>query len=138
VLRNTFPDVSHPFPVIWPYRLYKSRALTRQPEYPHNARILTQPQRDLAVWRLEQEAGVGEAHEEGSHTKAFLSAMRVCPYSLHFVGGTGCSLLHGRALEGSLRDVRRDLHYGRAEQVGPQGADVDWLHALQSSHGQCR
>lgn len=46
------------------------------PEYPHNARILSQPQRDLAVWRLEQEAGAGEAHEEVSNLKAFVSALR--------------------------------------------------------------
>lgn len=46
------------------------------PEYPHNARILTPVQRDLAVWRLEQEAGAGEAHEDISNLKAYLSALR--------------------------------------------------------------
>jgi hypothetical protein len=46
------------------------------PEYPHNARILTPVQRDLAVWRLEQEAGAGEAHEDISNLKAYLSALK--------------------------------------------------------------
>jgi hypothetical protein len=45
-----------------------------QPEYPHNARMLTPMQRDLAVWRLRQEAGAGEGEEQISHTKAFVSA----------------------------------------------------------------
>ena len=45
------------------------------PEYPHNARILNPTQRALAVWRLEQEAGAGEAHEEMSTVKAYLSAL---------------------------------------------------------------
>ena len=51
------------------------RVPNAQPEYPHNARILTPAQRDLAVWRLEQEAGVGEAHEDVSSVKAYLSAL---------------------------------------------------------------
>lgn len=34
------------------------------PEYPHNARLLQPVERDYAVWRLEMEAGAGEAHEE--------------------------------------------------------------------------
>lgn len=46
----------------------------KQPEYPHNAKMLTPMQRDLAVWRLRQEAGAGEGEEQISHTKAFVSA----------------------------------------------------------------
>ncbi|EON97205.1 putative mfs transporter protein [Phaeoacremonium minimum UCRPA7] len=34
------------------------------PEYPHNARLLKPIERDYAVWRLEMEAGAGEAHED--------------------------------------------------------------------------
>lgn len=36
--------------------------------------MLTPMQRDLAVWRLRQEAGAGEGEEQISHTKAFVSA----------------------------------------------------------------
>lgn len=49
--------------------------LTFQPEYPHNARILKPIERDYAVWRLEEEAGAGEAHENVSTVKAYLSAL---------------------------------------------------------------
>lgn len=54
------------------------------PEYPHNARLLTLVERDYAVWRLEKEAGAGEAHDELSHMKSFLLALkdvRVSPLS---------------------------------------------------------
>ncbi|CAI6089327.1 unnamed protein product [Clonostachys chloroleuca] len=34
------------------------------PEYPHNARLLKPVERDFAVWRLECEAGAGEANED--------------------------------------------------------------------------
>ncbi|VUC22536.1 unnamed protein product [Clonostachys rosea] len=34
------------------------------PEYPHNARLLKPVERDYAVWRLECEAGAGEANED--------------------------------------------------------------------------
>lgn len=37
--------------------------------------MLTPVQRELAVWRLEQEAGAGEAHEETSSVKAYASAL---------------------------------------------------------------
>ena len=37
--------------------------------------MLTQQERDLAVWRLEQEAGVGEAQEESSNLRAYVSAL---------------------------------------------------------------
>lgn len=33
-------------------------------------------ERDLAVWRIEQEAGVGEAHEQISTTRGFLLALK--------------------------------------------------------------
>lgn len=36
------------------------------PEFPHNARLLNPQQRDLAVWRLENERGSAEAHEEAT------------------------------------------------------------------------
>ncbi|KAJ3550212.1 hypothetical protein NM208_g92 [Fusarium decemcellulare] len=44
------------------------------PEYPHNARLLKPIERDLAVWRLEQEAGEGEAHEDTSTLGGFKEA----------------------------------------------------------------
>ncbi|AFR96826.2 nicotinamide mononucleotide permease [Cryptococcus neoformans] len=46
------------------------------PEFPHNARVLKPIERDLAVWRLEQEAGAGEAHDDISTTRAYLSALK--------------------------------------------------------------
>ncbi|KAJ5712382.1 nicotinamide mononucleotide permease [Penicillium malachiteum] len=45
------------------------------PEYPHNARLLKPIERDLAVWRIEQESGVGEAHEEISTLHGFFLAL---------------------------------------------------------------
>jgi hypothetical protein len=39
------------------------------PEYPYNAKLLTPLERDYAVWRLEKEAGAGEASED---TTAFV------------------------------------------------------------------
>lgn len=44
------------------------------PEYPHNARILKPIERDLAVWRLEKEAGEGEAHEQTTMLRGFKEA----------------------------------------------------------------
>jgi hypothetical protein len=42
------------------------------PEFPHNAkRLLTPVERDYAVWRLEMEAGAGEAHEEATVWQGF-------------------------------------------------------------------
>ncbi|KAJ5718610.1 MFS transporter [Penicillium malachiteum] len=45
------------------------------PEYPHNARLLKPIERDLAVWRIEQESGGGEAHEEVSTLHGFFLAL---------------------------------------------------------------
>jgi hypothetical protein len=45
------------------------------PEYPHNARLLKQIERDYAIWRIEMEAGAGEAHEE---TSVFDGFRRAC------------------------------------------------------------
>ncbi|KAH8881032.1 MFS general substrate transporter [Thozetella sp. PMI_491] len=45
------------------------------PEYPHNARLLKPIERDFAVWRLEMEAGAGEAHEDTSTWQGFKLAM---------------------------------------------------------------
>lgn len=48
---------------------------TIMPEYPHNARLLKPIERKFAVWRLEMEAGEGEAHETstlGGFKKALL------------------------------------------------------------------
>jgi hypothetical protein len=54
--------------------------------------MLTPLQRDLAVWRLRQEAGAGEGEEQISHTKAFASAVtdpkvrpNICSNSIHLV-----------------------------------------------------
>ncbi|EPE04637.1 mfs transporter [Ophiostoma piceae UAMH 11346] len=45
------------------------------PEYPHNARLLSQTERDLAVWRLENEAGAGEAHDDSTTMSGFKLAI---------------------------------------------------------------
>ena len=45
------------------------------PEFPHNARILKPVERDYAVWRLEMEAGDGEAHEDISLLQGFKLAI---------------------------------------------------------------
>ncbi|KAI1400811.1 major facilitator superfamily domain-containing protein [Hypoxylon fuscum] len=45
------------------------------PEYPHNARLLKPIERDYAVWRLEMEAGAGEAHEDTSTLGGFKLAL---------------------------------------------------------------
>lgn len=45
------------------------------PEYPHNARLLKPIERDYAVWRIEMEAGAGEAHEETTALKGFKLAI---------------------------------------------------------------
>ncbi|TPX11277.1 uncharacterized protein E0L32_001095 [Thyridium curvatum] len=45
------------------------------PEYPHNARLLKPVERDYAVWRLEREAGAGEAHEDVTTWGGFKQAM---------------------------------------------------------------
>jgi hypothetical protein len=44
------------------------------PEYPHNAKILTPIQRDLAVWRIESESGAAEGTEDVSTMRAFAHA----------------------------------------------------------------
>jgi hypothetical protein len=41
------------------------------PEYPHNARLLKPVERDFAVWRLEMEAGAGEAHDDSTTLQGF-------------------------------------------------------------------
>ncbi|KAK7952944.1 hypothetical protein PG988_013638 [Apiospora saccharicola] len=46
------------------------------PEYPHNARLLTSVERDYAVWRLEKEAGAGEAHEDTTTRQGFYMALK--------------------------------------------------------------
>lgn len=45
------------------------------PEYPHNARLLKPVERDYAVWRLEVEAGEGEAHEDTTTLGSFKLAI---------------------------------------------------------------
>lgn len=54
----------------------RCRVLTGQPEYPHNARLLTPIERDYAVWRLEREAGAGEANENIGTWKGFMIGCR--------------------------------------------------------------
>ncbi|BEJ17736.1 hypothetical protein CspHIS471_0700040 [Cutaneotrichosporon sp. HIS471] len=46
------------------------------PEYPHNARILNQVERDLAVYRLEMEAGASEAHDNTGTWAGFTMALK--------------------------------------------------------------
>jgi len=45
------------------------------PEYPHRAKLLTPIERDLAVWRLEKEAGAGEASEDTTTLGGFRLAI---------------------------------------------------------------
>lgn len=45
------------------------------PEFPHNSRILSELERDLAVWRIESEAGAAEGTEKESTLKGFLRAL---------------------------------------------------------------
>ncbi|KIW19314.1 hypothetical protein PV08_03608 [Exophiala spinifera] len=45
------------------------------PEFPHNSRILSQPERDLAVWRIESEAGAAEGTEKESVARGFAKAL---------------------------------------------------------------
>jgi MFS family permease len=45
------------------------------PEYPHNSRMLSQNERDLAVWRIESEAGAAEGNENESTLKSFGKAL---------------------------------------------------------------
>ncbi len=46
------------------------------PEYPHNARVLNQVERDLAVYRLEMEAGAAEAHDDTGTWAGFTMALK--------------------------------------------------------------
>ncbi len=41
------------------------------PEYPHNAKMLSPIERDLAVWRIEAESGAAEGTEDVGALKAF-------------------------------------------------------------------
>ncbi|KAE8168340.1 major facilitator superfamily domain-containing protein [Aspergillus tamarii] len=45
------------------------------PEFPHNSRILCQIERDLAVWRIESEAGAAEGTENESVLRGFRKAL---------------------------------------------------------------
>lgn len=45
------------------------------PEFPHNSRILSQTERDLAVWRIESAAGAAEGHEDENVLKSFAKAL---------------------------------------------------------------
>ncbi|KAJ5350067.1 hypothetical protein N7541_007794 [Penicillium brevicompactum] len=45
------------------------------PEFPHNSRILSQIERDCAVWRIESESGAAEGTENESVIKGFLKAL---------------------------------------------------------------
>ncbi|OBT92466.1 hypothetical protein VE01_09606 [Pseudogymnoascus verrucosus] len=46
------------------------------PEFPHNSRILSQLERDIAVWRIESEAGAAEGTEDESALAGFVEALR--------------------------------------------------------------
>jgi hypothetical protein len=45
------------------------------PEFPHNSRILSQTERDLAVWRVESEAGAAEGTEKEPVLRGFAKAL---------------------------------------------------------------
>lgn len=45
------------------------------PEFPHNSRILTQTERELAVWRIESEAGAAEGTEKEGVLRGFAKAL---------------------------------------------------------------
>ncbi|CED82120.1 Permease of the major facilitator superfamily [Phaffia rhodozyma] len=45
------------------------------PEYPHNAKILSPVERDLAVWRIESESGAAEGTEKESVLQGFKLAL---------------------------------------------------------------
>lgn len=45
------------------------------PEFPYNSRMLSQTQRDLAVWRIESEAGAAEGTENESTLRGFAQAI---------------------------------------------------------------
>lgn len=45
------------------------------PEFPHNSRFLSQLERDLAVWRIESEAGAAEGTENESVLRGFAKAL---------------------------------------------------------------
>ena len=46
------------------------------PEFPHNCRMLSTAERELAVWRIESEAGAAEGTENESVLKGFAAADR--------------------------------------------------------------
>lgn len=45
------------------------------PEFPHTSSILSQTEKDLAVWRIESEAGAAEGREQESVKKGFANAL---------------------------------------------------------------
>ncbi|OAA64577.1 Major facilitator superfamily domain, general substrate transporter [Niveomyces insectorum RCEF 264] len=45
------------------------------PEYPHNSRMLSPVERDLAVWRIESEAGAAEGSERETVLRGFAKAL---------------------------------------------------------------
>ncbi|KAJ5256928.1 hypothetical protein N7478_013032 [Penicillium angulare] len=45
------------------------------PEFPHNSRILSQLERDVAVWRIESESGAAEGSEKEGTMKGFFKAL---------------------------------------------------------------
>lgn len=46
------------------------------PEFPHNSRMLSQVERDLAVWRIESESGAAEGNENESTLSGFYKALK--------------------------------------------------------------
>ncbi|WVW81041.1 hypothetical protein I302_103032 [Kwoniella bestiolae CBS 10118] len=46
------------------------------PEYPHNAKMLTPLERDMAVWRLEKEAGAAEGNEQIGTMEGFFIGLK--------------------------------------------------------------
>lgn len=45
------------------------------PEYPHNSRMLSRHERELAVWRIESEAGAAEGNVDENVLKSFTKAL---------------------------------------------------------------
>lgn len=85
------------------------------PEYPHNARLLNPTERDYAVWRLELEAGAGEAHEDTSTLGGFKQAM-LDPKIWAMVWCMGMSQAMGSTIN-FFPSIVETLGYGRIQTM---------------------
>lgn len=85
------------------------------PEFPHNARLLRPDQRDLAVWRLENERGSTEAHEEATAwdgLKAAVSDKKL--WLLVWCGGMGQAM---GSVFNFFPSIIASLGYGKYESL---------------------